>query len=88
MNVPSPENILKLYILGMNDRGRETMRMFLNEPRRDCARCADCPFEGICHRNCKRLNIAYYDAGYCGLREFLEYAYPGLQRVARMFTRR
>ena len=29
MNVPSPENILKLYILGMNDRGRETMRMFL-----------------------------------------------------------
>ena len=66
----------------------ETMRMFLNEPRRDCARCADCPFEGICHRNCKRLNIAYYDAGYCGLREFLEYAYPGLQRVARMFTRR
>lgn len=66
----------------------ETMRTFLNEPRRDCARCADCPFEGICHRNCKRLNIAYYDEGYCGLREFLEYAYPGLQRVARMFTRR
>ncbi|MBP7303063.1 MAG: hypothetical protein KA972_07775, partial [Brachymonas sp.] len=29
MNVPPPENTLKLYLLGMNDRGRETMRMFL-----------------------------------------------------------
>ena len=66
----------------------ETMRAFLDEPRRACARCADCPFEGICHRNCKRLNIAYFDEGYCGLREFLEYAYPGLQRVGRMFARR
>ncbi|VWM21298.1 Anaerobic sulfatase-maturating enzyme [Collinsella intestinalis] len=66
----------------------EAMRAFLREPRRACSRCADCPFEGMCHRNCKRLNIAYYDEGYCGLREFLEYAYPGLQRVARMLARR
>lgn len=66
----------------------EAMHAFLREPRRACSQCADCPFEGMCHRNCKRLNIAYYDEGYCGLREFLEYAYPGLQRVARMFARR
>lgn len=66
----------------------EAMHAFLREPRRACSRCADCPFEGMCHRNCKRLNIAYYDDGYCGLREFLEYAYPGLQRVARMIARR
>lgn len=66
----------------------ETMHAFLREPRRACSQCADCPFEGMCHRNCKRLNIAYYDEGYCGLREFFEYAYPGLQRVARMFARR
>ncbi len=58
----------------------EAMRAFLREPRRACSRCSDCPFEGMCHRNCKRLNIAYYDEGYCGLREFLEYAYPGLHR--------
>ena len=38
----------------------ETSRAFLAEPRRACAACADCPFEGICHRNCKRLNAAYY----------------------------
>ena len=66
----------------------EAMHAFLREPRRACSQCADCPFEGMCHRNCKRLNIAYYDEGYCGLREFLEYAYPGLQRVARMIARR
>ena len=66
----------------------EAMHAFLREPRRACSQCADCPFERICHKNCKRLNIAYYDEGYCGLREFLEYAYPGLQRVARMFARR
>lgn len=66
----------------------EAMHAFLRGPRRACSQCADCPFEGMCHRNCKRLNIAYYDEGYCGLREFLEYAYPGLQRVARMFARR
>lgn len=66
----------------------ETMRAFLDEPRRACSQCASCPFEGICHRNCKRLNIAYYDEGYCGLREFLEYAYPGLQRAVRMLARR
>lgn len=66
----------------------EAMHAFLREPRRACSQCADCPLEGMCHRNCKRLNIAYYDEGYCGLREFLEYAYPGLQRVARMFARR
>lgn len=66
----------------------EAMHAFLREPRRACSQCADCPFEGMCHRNCKRLNIAYYDEGYCGLREFLEYAYPGLQRVARMLARR
>lgn len=66
----------------------ETMRAFLDEPRRACSQCATCPFEGICHRNCKRLNIAYYDEDYCGLHEFLEYAYPGLQRAARMLARR
>ncbi len=65
----------------------ETMRAFLAEPRRACAACADCPFEGVCHRNCKRLNVAYYDAAYCGLKEFLTYAWPGLERTAHMVAR-
>nr|WP_269747157.1 SPASM domain-containing protein [Thermophilibacter gallinarum] len=64
----------------------ETMRAFLAEPRRECSACADCPFEGICHRNCKRLNAAYYDEDYCGYRAFLEHAYDGLARAARMLA--
>ena len=64
----------------------ETMRAFLAEPRRACAACADCPFEGMCHRNCKRQSIALYDEKYCGYRAFLEYAYEPLARVARMLV--
>ena len=66
----------------------EPMRAFLAEPRRPCSACADCPFEGICHRNCKRLNASYYDDDYCGYRAFLEYAYEPLARVARMLVSR
>ncbi|HIY51950.1 MAG TPA: radical SAM protein [Candidatus Olsenella avicola] len=66
----------------------EAMRTFLAEPRRPCAACADCPFEGICHRNCKRLNASYYDDEYCGYRAFLEHAYEPLARVARMLVSR
>lgn len=43
----------------------------------------DCPFEGMCHRNCKRLNSAYYDDRYCGYRELLEYAGERMQQIAR-----
>lgn len=66
--------------------GCETMRAFLSEPRRECAACADCPFEGVCYRNCKRLNSAYYDETYCGYRAFLEYAWEPLGQVARVLT--
>lgn len=58
-------------------------REFLAQPRRQCASCADCPFEDICHRNCKRLSVAYYDDEYCGYREFLEYAVPRLLEYMR-----
>lgn len=66
----------------------DAMRAFLAEPRRECAACADCPFEGVCHRNCKRLNSAYYDETYCGYRAFLEHAWEPLSRVARMLVAR
>lgn len=56
---------------------------FLNEPRRACSACADCPFEGICHRNCKRMNVSYYRADWCGYRDFLEYAAPAMAQIAR-----
>lgn len=66
--------------------GCETLRAFIAEPRRSCAACADCPFEGICHRNCKRQSAALYDEKYCGYRAFLEYAYEPLALVARMLV--
>lgn len=61
----------------------EAVRTFLAEPRRDCTQCATCPFERICHKNCKRLNVAYYREDYCGYRDFLEYAAPAMQQIAR-----
>lgn len=66
----------------------EAARRFLAEPRRACASCATCSFEGMCHRNCKRLNTAYYDEDYCGYREFLEYSYGALAWAARLLSRR
>ncbi len=66
----------------------DTMRKFLKEPRRDCESCKDCPFERMCHRNCKRLNSAYYDEVYCGYRELLEYAGERMARIAQTINRR
>ena len=65
----------------------DAVRRFLAEPRRPCEACATCPFEGMCHRNCKRLNVAYYDETYCGYREFLEYGYERLAYAARLLAR-
>ena len=51
----------------------DALRAFLDEPRRACSMRATCPFERICHKNCKRLNTCYYREDYCG--------YRGLPRV-------
>ena len=61
----------------------DALRAFLAEPRRDCLQCASCPFERICHKNCKRLNTCYYREDYCGYRDFLEYAAPDMVAIAR-----
>ena len=42
----------------------------------------------FCHRNCKRLNIAYYREDYCGYRDILEDAAPAMQCIARSLARR
>ena len=63
-----------------------TMRAFLSELRRPCAACAHCPFEGVCHRGCKRMGVSYYDESYCGYRAFLEHAARPLARVARLLA--
>ena len=64
----------------------DAVRRFLAELRRPCSACASCPFEGMCHRNCKRLNVVYYDEEYCGYREFLEYGYDRLAYAAQVLA--
>lgn len=59
------------------------MHDFLSEPRRFCKKCADCQFEMLCHRNCKRQNITYYSENYCGYRDFLEYAQERMVKIAK-----
>lgn len=61
----------------------DALRAFLDEPRRACSMCATCPFERICHKNCKRLNTCYYREDYCGYRDFLEYTAPDMIAIAR-----
>lgn len=63
----------------------DTFKAFLKEPRRCCKDCEDCPFQMICHRNCKRLNQAYYDENYCGYRDFLSFAYPDMVKIAAIY---
>lgn len=63
--------------------GCETMKKFLKEPRRSCESCKECAYEQICHRNCKRLNSAYYDDTYCGYKELLEYAGERMMKIAQ-----
>ena len=59
---------------------------FRAESRRECKKCIDCSFKKICNRNCKRLNVAYYDDNYCGYREFLEYVAIPMTNIAKSLT--
>lgn len=69
---------------GLEDMANsQVMRDFLAEPRRNCTACKTCRFERVCHKNCKRMNSAYYDETYCGYQAFLEEAWLGLGQVAR-----
>ena len=56
--------------------------LFLNEKRRTCSQCATCPFIHMCHGNCKRLNICYFDEDYCGYRDFLQYSINRMRLIA------
>lgn len=56
---------------------------FLHEPKRRSSACESCPFISMCHANCKRQNVAYFDdKGYCGYQELLRYTLPQLKQIA------
>ncbi len=57
--------------------------LFIHEPKRVSTLCEDCEFKPLCHGNCKRLNICYFNDTYCGYRDFLKYAYPSMLLIAQ-----
>lgn len=60
---------------------------FLSEPRPACASCSTCRFEGMCHKNCRRMSSALYDEEFCGYRAFLEEGYEPLAQAAHRIAR-
>lgn len=56
---------------------------FLKEDKRMSSQCESCKFKNICHGNCKRMNIVYFDdEAYCGYQEFLEHAHQSMMEIA------
>jgi uncharacterized protein len=66
----------------------EPMQRFLKEPKRMSPLCSDCPFSAMCHGNCKRLNITYFDEQRCGYREFLTQAAPTMRQIAAQLQKK
>lgn len=55
---------------------------FIHEPKRTCKECSTCPFLEMCHGNCKRLNVTYFDEEYCGYKEFLLHSEKSMREIA------
>lgn len=51
----------------------ETAKKFLHEEKKMCSLCKTCRFVHMCHGNCKRMNVCYFNDTYCGYKAFLEY---------------
>lgn len=59
---------------------------FVQEERKVCAQCRTCEFVNMCHGNCKRLSVCYYDETYCGYRDFLRYSRERMEQIARQLS--
>jgi uncharacterized protein len=46
---------------------------FIDEKRRKCSLCDNCKYLNICHGQCKRMNVCYFDDNYCGYKLLLEH---------------
>lgn len=62
---------------------RENLRKFFELKPKGSLACDQCEFFGMCHKNCKRLQGAYYDENYCGYQEFLRYSRKEMEKIAR-----
>jgi uncharacterized protein len=56
---------------------------FLREDKRMSTLCTTCKFKKMCHGNCKRLNITYFDDKRCGYKEFLEFVHVSMMEIAK-----
>lgn len=56
---------------------------FLNEIHPSCSLCQNCKFINICHSNCKRLSVTYFNEHYCGYQDFLEANYRSIADIAQ-----
>ena len=65
----------------------EAAQKFLQESKKLCKECETCPFFGMCHGNCKRLSVCYYDEYYCGYKDFLLYSQERMQQIARQLIK-
>jgi uncharacterized protein len=64
-------------------KNSQIMNDFLKEDKRISVLCKDCKFKNLCHGNCKRLNITYFDDDRCGYKEFLEFAHVSMMEIAK-----
>lgn len=58
-------------------------QLFLKEEKRYSQLCQQCQFKNICHGQCKRMNIAYFDNDYCGYQEFLKETYQIFYQIGQ-----
>lgn len=65
----------------------QKVKTFIQEKRVYCKKCESCKYIGICHGQCKRMSICYYDEAYCGLQEFIKKHEKTLIDVAKTIRR-
>lgn len=69
-------------------RKSSLMSQFLHESKRVSPLCSNCKFKSICHGNCKRMNIVYFNNDtYCGYQDFLEFAHESMMEIANKVIR-
>lgn len=82
--------VLDEYLCGniMSDSLEKIMhsacaKRFVSEIRTLSKSCDTCKYIHMCHGNCKRLSVCYYDENYCGYKEFLDYTQTRMIQIAR-----
>lgn len=73
-------NVLDTDLLAARDCSRAKAFAYREEPQL----CAACPFQPMCHGNCKRLRSVFMNETQCGYQRFLLYAYPKLKEVVEI----